>query len=79
MVTFGCEDPPPKNESKNERKLIEWVSVQGRCKEDHTTQWEEGYLGSISHWYNITKNKHSLSGSVVGEMGKKFIGGYHPV
>jgi hypothetical protein len=55
----ACQDEPPKDENK----LIEYVEVAGLCRENHVIRSAE-YKGSLVHWFNVTKGKHDVYGSV---------------
>ncbi len=58
---FGCHEKP-----KDQFRYVEDVKVEGTCLEDHVQErWSEAYEGKLEHRYNITKNTHSRSGSVM--------------
>ncbi|MDO9530830.1 MAG: hypothetical protein Q7O12_01695 [Deltaproteobacteria bacterium] len=59
LISNGCDN----RRSKDEYKFIEYIEVEGNCYEDHVKQ-SANYKGDIVHWYNITKNIHSIYGSV---------------
>jgi len=65
MIALGCSKKEENLE--DEKKLIEYIRVEGVCREDHTNVQEE-YSGSIVHWHNITKDTHARYGSVDREL-----------
>lgn len=58
-LVAGCtQDPKP-----SAHEFVEWVQVDGSCKEDHVTQGGH-YSGDLVHWRNKATGVSSRYGSV---------------
>lgn len=60
LVLTACTEDKP----EDEYEFIEYLKVEGTCYENHVKE-SGSYTGSLYHWHNITKDKHSRHGFVL--------------
>jgi hypothetical protein len=68
VLIVSCESKSP---PLDQYKFLEYVAVQGECREDHVTE-SAHYEGSILHSFNVSKDRHEMSGSVTNNDFAKF-------